>query len=123
MQRLTEIEKSKPLFSAILMLLVLMGCAKEPLWLYLYRENAFLSTEQMLAQVNERYPNAHLLELKLKQGKGSAYEWNYYYEIKLNSKKGGDSYRALKVNAHDGSILSDESFLCSLLNLCPWRAR
>jgi len=117
------LEKSASLFAALFILLLLAGCARVPVWRYLYGQNAFLSTEQMLAQVDERYPNAHLLELRLKPGPGSPYEWNYYYEIKLNTKKGEDSYRALKVNAHDGSILSDESFFCSLLNLCPWRAR
>jgi len=109
------------LFAAILIGLLLVGCSRMPPLLYLKEAGAFLPTEQMLAQVNERYPNAQLLEVKFKQGKGSPFNRNYRYEIKLASEN-GRAWRALKVDAHDGRILSDEPYSCGLLKRCPWKS-
>jgi len=114
--RLQEISR---IFTAILITLLLVGCQTVAPLQLLKWQDAFLPTEQMLAQVNERYPDAQLLEVKLKQGKGSPFNRNYRYEIKLATQMGRTG-RALKIDAHDGRILSDEPFSCGLLKRCPW---
>jgi|GEM_PF-949031 len=115
-------EKRGRLFTAILIGLLLVGCARMPPLLYLKDAGAFLPTEQMLAQVNERHPNAHLLEVKFKQGKGSPFNRNYRYEIKLLARENRQALRALKIDAHDGRILSDEPYSCTWLKRCPWKS-
>jgi len=107
-------------FASILLIYLLVGCQTVSALQSLKWEGAFLPTEQMLAQVNERYPDMQLLEVKLKRGKSSPFYRNYHYEIKLAAQM-GRSLRALKVDAHDRRILSDEPFNCSLLKRCSWK--
>jgi len=108
--------------AAIMLALLLVGCAKEPPLHFLFRKNAFLPSEQVATIVNQHYPNAHIFEVRFRQGRGDAYERNYRYEITLAANH-GNGWRALKIDAHDGRILSDEPFYCGLLKGCPWKRR
>jgi len=60
-------------FSSILLIYLLVGCQTVSALQMLKWDGAFLPTEHILAQVNERYPDMQLLEVKLKRGKGSPF--------------------------------------------------
>nr|WP_242455102.1 MULTISPECIES: PepSY domain-containing protein [unclassified Pseudomonas] len=68
--------------------------------LRLRKEGVIRPLETLLQRVNERYPQARLLEAELEEEDGQ-----YRYEIEILV---GDVVRELEIGAMDGAILKDE---------------
>lgn len=68
--------------------------------LKLRKEGVIRPLESLLQRVNERYPNARLLEAELEEEDGQ-----YRYEIEILV---GDGVRELEIGAMDGAIMKDE---------------
>ena len=68
--------------------------------LRLRKEGVIRPLETLLQQVNERYPQARLLEAELEEEDGQ-----YRYEIEILV---GGGVRELEIGAMDGTIMKDE---------------
>ena len=68
--------------------------------LKLRKEGVIRPLETLLQRVNERYPNARLLEAELEEEDGQ-----YRYEIEILV---GDGVRELEISAMDGTIIKDK---------------
>ncbi|WP_295466954.1 PepSY domain-containing protein [uncultured Pseudomonas sp.] len=68
--------------------------------LKLRKEGVIRPLETLMQRVNERYPNARLLEAELEEEDGQ-----YRYEIEILV---GDGVRELEISAMDGAIMKDE---------------
>ncbi|WP_236712057.1 PepSY domain-containing protein [Pseudomonas sp. EpS/L25] len=100
-------ERARPL-GLVLAGLILLGAAPlvqardldQDEALKLRKEGVIRPLETLLQRVNERYPNARLLEAELEEEDGQ-----YRYEIEILV---GDGVRELEIGAIDGAILKDE---------------